>query len=167
MQNKLSVEEQVILAIRRITRAVDLHSNFLERNFGLTGPQLTTLRVVNRLQPVSAGVLAATANISPATLSGILIRLEVGGFLTRTRDPGDRRIVILTLTTAGKRILDTAPSLLSDHFRRELGKLPDSESGRLLNALGQVASLMEADITGKIEAENPAPASRPGGHSGR
>jgi DNA-binding MarR family transcriptional regulator len=145
MQSELSVEEQVILAIRRITRAVDMHSNYLQRKFGLTGPQLTALRVVNRLQPVSAGVLAETANIGQATLSGILLRLETSGFVTRTRDPANLRTVILTTTAAGQRVLATAPSLLPDRFRKELTRMPDSERGLLLDALVRVASLMEAD----------------------
>jgi DNA-binding MarR family transcriptional regulator len=151
MQSELSALEQVILAIRRITRAVDIHSNHLQRKFGLTGPQLTALRVVNRLQPVSAGVLAETANIGQATLSGILLRLELSGLVTRTRDPANLRTVILTTTAAGQRLLETAPSLLPDRFRKELRRMPASERGLLLAAIVQVASLMEADTAGEFE----------------
>ena len=98
MPNNLNVEEQLILALRRITRAVDIHSSSLQREFGLTGPQLTALRVIQTLQPVSAGVLARTANIGYATLTGILDRLEKQGFAIRTRDADDRRTVIVTVT---------------------------------------------------------------------
>jgi AcrR family transcriptional regulator len=92
-------------------------------------------------------VLAETANISPATLSGVLLRLEVSGLVTRTRDPGDRRTVILNVTAEGKRMLKTAPSLLSNHFRERLGRMSGSEHGLLLDALVRVASLMEADTS--------------------
>src|SRR5437588_8989066 len=98
MQKSLTLEERVIVALRRITRSVDMHSYFLQRNFGLTGPQLTILRVIKRLQPISVGDVARTANFNPGTLTGIVDRLEAGGFVSRKRQAPDRRTVILRLT---------------------------------------------------------------------
>jgi len=157
MQNNLNVEEQVILALRRITRAADIHSNFLQREFGLTGPQLTALRVIKTLQPVSAGVLARTANIGYATLTGILDRLEKQGFVVRTRDTADRRTVIVTATEAGERVLGKAPSLLQNRLRQELGRMPVAERGALLKNLAQVADLMESDSSAGASIDQPGP----------
>ncbi len=148
MPNNLNVEEQVILALRRITRAADIHSNFLQREFGLTGPQLTALRVIQTLEPVSAGVLARTANIGYATLTGILDRLEKQGFVVRTRDSADRRTVIVTATEAGQRVLAKAPSLLQNRMRQELRRMPPDERAALLQTLVKIADLMEADSSG-------------------
>lgn len=145
MQNDLTLEERVIIALRRITRAVDIHSDYLQRNFGLTGPQLTTLRVIARLQPVSAGELARSANFNRGTLTGILDRLQANGFVSRNRYPPDRRSVILKLTLAGKRILAEAPYLLRSRFLEELDRMAPSAQTALLNTLEQTASLMEAD----------------------
>src|SRR4029077_18644221 len=107
MTNDLTVEEQVIVALRRITRAADIHSHMLQRDFGVTGPQLTTLRVVRRMQPVSTGALARAAHIGYATQTGILDRLEERGYVTRTRQPADRRTIIVRMTKLGERLLDT------------------------------------------------------------
>jgi DNA-binding MarR family transcriptional regulator len=155
MQN-LAIDERVIIALRRITRAVDIHSDFMQRNFGLTGPQLTILRVVNRLQPVSAGELAKSANFNRGTLTGILDRLEANGFVSRSRLPADRRSVILKLTAEGKRILDEAPFLLRDRFLEELNRMSAAEQTDMLNTLEKTASLMEADSPGEV-AGNDAP----------
>src|SRR5262245_44084211 len=141
----LTLEEQVIVALRRITRAADIHSHLLQRDFGVTGPQLTTLRVVQRLQPVSTGALARAAFIGYATLTGILDRLEEHGFVTRTRDPSDRRTVILNMTKEGERLLESAPSLLQTRLRDELARMPAADQETVLNALTRVASLMEAE----------------------
>src|SRR6516165_2931601 len=127
MSEELTIEERVIIALRRITRAVDIHSDFMQRNFGITGPQLTILRVINRLEPVSAGELARSANFNRGTLSGILDRLETHGFVKRHRSPPDRRTVILKLTAAGKRVLAEAPYLLRSHFLHELERMADPE----------------------------------------
>src|SRR5438477_11866105 len=145
MHNHLTVEEQLIVALRRITRAADIHSHLLQRDYGVTGPQLSTLRVIHRLQPVSTGALARAAYIGYATLTGILDRLEEHGFVTRTRDSSDRRTVILKMTKEGERLLGTAPSLLQNRLREELGRMPQSEQSTLLNSLLRVASLMEAE----------------------
>lgn len=159
MQSDLSIDERVIVALRRITRAVDIHSDFLQRNFGLTGPQLTTLRVINRLQPVSAGELAKSANFNRGTLTGILDRLEANGFVSRNRYSPDRRSVILKLTAAGRRILDEAPYLLRDRFLEELNRMATLEQTALLNMLEKTANLMEADSPGEVPG-NDTPGTR-------
>jgi DNA-binding MarR family transcriptional regulator len=159
MHSDLSIEEQVIIAIRRITRAVDIHSDYMQRNFGLTGPQLTILRVIHRLQPVSAGELAKSANFNRGTLTGILDRLEANGFVSRNRYAPDRRSVILKLTAAGRRVLAEAPYLLRTRFLEELNRMTAPEQAALLNTLEQTARLMEADSPGEI-SESDTPSAR-------
>lgn len=153
----LTYEEQVIIALRRITRAADIHSHLLQRKFGVTGPQLSTLRVVQRLQPVSTGALARAACIGYATLTGVLDRLEEHGYVTRNRDRRDRRTVIVGMTPAGEELLGTAPSLLQTRFRDELRRMPEEKRGVLLESLLQVAALMEAESPELPVAETRAP----------
>jgi DNA-binding MarR family transcriptional regulator len=165
MPNSLDLEEQVILSLRRITRAVDVHSNFLQRAYGLTGPQLTALRVVARLQPVSAGNLARDANIGYATLTGILDRLEKHELVLRNRHPDDRRTVMISMTEAGSRLLAAAPSLLQTSLCRELGRIPAAERTTLLNTLVRVAELMEADSAPDLEGDRSRPNGVSRGHT--
>lgn len=151
MQSHLTIEDQVIVGLRRITRAADIHSHMLQREFGVTGPQLSTLRVVHRMQPVSTGALARAACIGYATLTGILDRLEERNLVTRTRDAGDRRTVILNMTAAGEKLLASAPSLLQTGLRDELMRMPQKEQTAILNTLLRVAGLMESDKAGSEE----------------
>jgi hypothetical protein len=53
MCDGLGLEGQVIVAPRRISRAVDLHWRALVEQSGLTAPQLAALRAVGSLQPVA------------------------------------------------------------------------------------------------------------------
>jgi DNA-binding MarR family transcriptional regulator len=157
MQPDLTFEEQFIIALRRITRAADIHSYLLQREFGVTGPQLSTLRVIHRLQPVSAGDLARAARIGYATLTGILDRLEAHGYLIRKRDPADRRTAVLKMTKSGQRLLASAPSLLQTRLRDELKRMPKADRTALLSALLKVCGLMEAessaDLPGELEGD--------------
>jgi DNA-binding MarR family transcriptional regulator len=156
MSEELALDERVIIALRRITRAVDIHSDYMQRNFGITGPQLTILRVIDRLEPISAGELAQSANFNRGTLSGVLDRLETRGFVKRHRLPPDRRTVTLKMTAAGKKILAEAPYLLRDHFLDALNRMAPGDQAGLLNTLEQTASLMEADSPADLPAESPS-----------
>jgi DNA-binding MarR family transcriptional regulator len=54
---------------------------------------LDCLDLISRQGPLSPGALARRAGLHPATMTGILDRLERGGWIARDRDPGDRRAV--------------------------------------------------------------------------
>lgn len=155
MPDELALDERVIIALRRITRAVDIHSDYMQRKFGITGPQLTILRVIDRLEPISAGDLAKSANFNRGTLSGVLDRLESRGFVKRHRAPPDRRTVTLKMTAPGKQILADAPYLLRNNFLDALNRMTAEEQTMLLNTLEQTASLMEADSPDDLPAEGP------------
>jgi DNA-binding MarR family transcriptional regulator len=149
VDNSLSLQEQVVAALRRISRAIDLHSRLLLQKNGLTTPQLASLRVVERLQPVSVGRIAKEIHLSPATVTGILGRLETRGLVTRAMGNHDRRSVLVELTPEGTRLLGEAPSPLQERFQRELGKLEQWEQTMILGTLQRIASMMDAE---KIEA---------------
>ncbi|MCJ0875724.1 MarR family transcriptional regulator [Streptomyces sp. AP-93] len=55
---------------------------------------LDCLDLINRLGPLGPGALAREAGLHPATMTGILDRLEKGGWVARERDPSDRRAVL-------------------------------------------------------------------------
>lgn len=53
------------------------------------------LNLVYNEGPLSPSVLARRAGLHPATLTGVLDRLERGGWVVRERDPVDRRAVVI------------------------------------------------------------------------
>ena len=145
MSNALPLEEQVIAALRRITRAIDLHSRLLLQEHGLTIPQLAALQAIQRLQPITVGVLARNIYLGAATVTGILGRLEKRGLVRRTRGDLDRRSVVVELTDDGAELVAEAPSLLQDRFHRELAKLQEWEQTMILATLQRIASMMDAE----------------------
>jgi DNA-binding MarR family transcriptional regulator len=77
-------------------------SKRMEAELKLTGPQRLALLMIGRRPGVSAGQLAATLHLHPATLTGILTRLERARLINRRADAGDARRLRLTLTQAGR-----------------------------------------------------------------
>lgn len=138
------IETMIVVAIRRIVRAIDLHSRRLYEGVGLTAPQIAVLQAIGRLEPSAVGAIARHAHISAATATGILDRLEKKQMIRRQRGSDDRRTVEVTLTELGRETLAGAPSLLQDRFRIELARLEDWERSMLLSALQRIATLMDA-----------------------
>jgi DNA-binding MarR family transcriptional regulator len=53
------------------------------------------LDIISRQGPISPSALAGRLGVHLATMTGVLDRLEQGGWVTRDRAPGDRRAVVL------------------------------------------------------------------------
>lgn len=161
-------EEQIVSALRRIVRAIDLQSRRMVESCGLTGPQLVVLRTVGRLGGSSVSALARAVSLSQPTVSGILERLEKRGLVRRERSHQDRRSVFVDLTAEGGRVLRDAPSLLQDRFQRELARLEEWERTQMLSILQRLAGMMDAETldaaplleTGSIALPRSAPDSR-------
>ena len=155
MSNPLTLEEQVIAALRRITRAIDLHSRLLLQKYGLTAPQLAALHTIQRKQPIAVGALAKEIHLSQGTVTGILDRLEKRGLVVRTRGNQDRRSVLVELTEAGDKLVLEAPSLLQERFHRELSRLQEWEQTMILATLQRIASMMDAEAIEAVPVLGP------------
>ena len=136
---------ELLVALRRITRAIDLHSRALLRHHRLTGPQLLVLRTVQRHGEPSSGVVARDVSLSQPTLTGILARLEAKGLLTRRRSDEDRRRVLLRITPAAEAMIADAPPLLQESFLRQYQALPAWEQTHILSSVQRVVAMMDAE----------------------
>lgn len=134
--------DQVLIALRRVTRALDLHSRKLVQLHKLTVPQLLILKEVIRSESLTTGELADAISLSRATTTGILDRLESRSLIKRMRSETDKRVVIVEATPDGERIIKTAPTLLHERFISEFGILKEWEQTQILSSLQRVADLM-------------------------
>lgn len=149
MNPNQSICKQVLVNLRRIIRGIDVHSRTLVREFGLTGPQLILLEELASLKEVSVGDLAKSVNLSHATVTDILDRLEKRGFVERTRSNSDKRRVLVAITDMGLKVHGKAPPLLQERLTAEFEKLEDWEQTLILSSLQRIASMMEVQ---EIEA---------------
>jgi DNA-binding MarR family transcriptional regulator len=140
----LSLEDQIVIALRRISQAIDVWSRRLWQDYGLTSPQLATLRELLAGKNVSPMTLAAALHLSQPTVTGILGRLEQRDLIRRARSSTDRRSVVVSVTEEGRRLAAKAPPLLRDQFRHELAKLPHRQQSEILRVLQSVATMMQA-----------------------
>ncbi|MDX1738559.1 MAG: MarR family transcriptional regulator, partial [Alphaproteobacteria bacterium] len=136
--------QQVLVSLRKIIRATDLHSKRLIKECGLTIPQLLILRAINELGDVTLGMISDHVSLSQATVTTIINRLEERGLLTRIRSTKDKRKIFPCLTPAGIELIESAPPLLHETFIDRFSSLQDWEQNQILSSLQRVASMMDA-----------------------
>lgn len=139
------LSDRILVALRRIIRATDLHSRRLLRDFGLTGPQLIVLREVAAAEEIFCSALAEAVSVSLPTVTGILARLEARGLVGRRRNTIDRRQMLVSITPAGRELLAAAPPPLQERFSRQLAALEEWERTQVLAVLQRVVAMMEAE----------------------
>ena len=144
MEQQSGIGDQIIVAIRRVIRAVDLHSRTLAESHGLTGPQALLLKAL-QAGSLSAGELAARVSLSQGTVTDILNRLEQRGLVRRIRDTRDRRRVLVQATDAALGLLARSPPLLQERFLERFMSLQDWEQTLLLASLQRIAAMMDAE----------------------
>ena len=132
----------VLVALRRIIRAVDLQSKRIAKTSGLTTPQIMILQSIRDLGEVTTGRLSGAVSLSQATVTTILDRLEQRGLVERYRSDRDRRIVHTKLTVAGRKALKKAPPLLHEKFIKAFADLPPDKQTAMIATLEEVAALL-------------------------
>ncbi|MGI9280472.1 MAG: MarR family winged helix-turn-helix transcriptional regulator [Endozoicomonas sp.] len=135
----------VLVSLRQIIRATDLHSKRMIKVCGLTIPQVMVLRAIATLGDVTVKRISQNVSLSQATVTTILNRLEDREYIERVRSTKDKRIVNARLTTAGRSVLATTPPLLHEKFIERFESLEDWEKTQLLSALQRVATMMDAE----------------------
>ena len=136
---------KVLVALRRIIRATDLHSKQLFKSSGLTIPQVVVLHSVRDLGEVTTGQISERVSLSQGTVTSILDRLEGHGLIERYRSAADRRVVHARLTRLGRTVLRKAPPLLQQRFVGAFAELDPERQEAIVLVLEDVARMMGAE----------------------
>ena len=91
------LEADFLLAVRRNGSIMQLLGQVSAERIGINVTDLNCLNIVALTGPMTAGELARQTGLTTASITGVLDRLEEGGFVRRERDPKDRRRVIVNL----------------------------------------------------------------------
>lgn len=149
MSEDINYEEEILMQVRKIMRAIEIHSSRLANIYGLTTPQLILMKKLSKKGSMKPGRLARDISLSHATVTGIVKRLEAKGLITRQKDSVDGRSFQVSLTGKGNELLKSMPPMLQDDFVKKLGAIEDWEKTLILSSLQRVTTMMSAE---EIEA---------------
>lgn len=111
MTDKDRAIAEIVDDLRRIFQAVHSYTRRAKKASGLTGPQLWAIKMIADMGPIRVSDLSKKMYLHPATVIGILDRLNRLGLIKKTRSRKDRRVVHVTLTKEGKKIVEQSPEV--------------------------------------------------------
>jgi DNA-binding MarR family transcriptional regulator len=145
VKTQASVSDNVLISLRRIIQAIDLHSRQLARQHGITTPQLIILKQIQGQEAMTVSEVARQVSLKQATVTDILNRLERNGLVLREKDTNDRRQVLVKETDVGKKLLETAPSPLQETFLEKFEDLENWQQNMILASLQLLGTMMADD----------------------
>jgi DNA-binding MarR family transcriptional regulator len=132
------LEEQVGFLLRCAHQRASEDFNGVMGRFGVTPTQFAALAKLDDLGSVSQNQLGRLTRMDPATISGVVGRLLARGFVRQSADLRDARLVLLTLTPAGRAAVLQMKGVAADVSQRTLRPLTSAEAGALLRALAKL-----------------------------
>ena len=107
----LKLENQLCFPLYAAARqVVGMYTPYL-KELGLTYTQYIVFLVLWERDGIPVGELGRRLYLDNGTLTPLLKKLEAAGFLTRSRDTADERVVIVTLTEQGRALKEKAKEI--------------------------------------------------------
>ena len=141
------LESDFLLAMRQAGSIMQLLGQVSAERIGINVTDLNCLNIVALTGPMTAGDLAKATGLTTASITGVLDRLEEGGFVQRERDPKDRRRVIVNLK-AGPGLREIAPTFgpLLKAWRATAASYTDEELRLLLEFQGRLEDIVRGQL---------------------
>src|SRR5260370_42319814 len=90
-QQRAELEVAFAAAIRRTGSLMQLMGQAAAERIGINSTDLNCLNILSFSGQMTAGELARATGLTTASITGVIDRLEEAGFVSRGRDPHDRR----------------------------------------------------------------------------
>jgi len=123
---------------------VNAQSKKAEHETGLTGPQLWAIKTIAQEAPIMVSEIARRMYLHPATVVGILDRLEKQGLVKRIRSTEDRRVVRVELSERGQALVKKSPEVAQGLLVAGLERLSTNKLNSIARALDQMAEILGA-----------------------
>ncbi len=135
----------ILVSIRKIVRSLNLESKSIQKEFGLSIPQLLCLNHLEKSpgQQSNHKNLMDLLCLNSSTVTGIVNRLEKRGYVARIRSEGDRRVTNLILTASGAKLVNVTPNVLHERLAEKLNTLSQDDRQMVKKALEIITSAME------------------------
>jgi DNA-binding MarR family transcriptional regulator len=136
---------EVLDAIRRVVRTLREASRHSDRAVGVSAAQLFVLQRLAGTRGLSVNELAARTLTHQSSVSVVVSKLAARKLVTRERTADDGRRVAVTLTAAGRAVLERAPAAAQDRLIAALALVGRPTRVRLAADLAALVRAMGDD----------------------
>ncbi|HKL32033.1 MAG TPA: MarR family transcriptional regulator [Tangfeifania sp.] len=138
---------EILIKIRKIVRSINLESKKIQKEYGVSIPQVLCLQYLRNSVNYQAGQgeIRKFLNLNASTASGIINRLENKGLVARLPKSGDKRVVTIALTSKGDQLMQKMPSLLHERLSEKMIKLDNSTLENIKSSLELLVNILEID----------------------
>jgi DNA-binding MarR family transcriptional regulator len=137
-----SVALLALMKFRQVINSTKRHFTWVEQQCGISGAQLWALWEIGQAPGLRISALAEAMAMHQTTVSNLVDRLSKAKLIARVRSPGDQRVVTLTLTPAGQRMVKRAPSPARGMLAEALHRLPEKQLSLLDDVLASLLKEM-------------------------
>ena len=134
----------IIDNLRRVFSVLAEHSRKAEHETGLTGSQLWVVKILDGASPMNVTELARRMYLHPATMVGLLDRLEAKGLVQRTRSDKDRRVVHVQITAEGEEVVRNSPEVAQRLLVEGLEPLTERKLKTISTGVEQIVKILGA-----------------------
>jgi DNA-binding MarR family transcriptional regulator len=141
--------KDILIKIRRIVRSINLESKKVQKDFGVSIPQILCLEYLKNSPGYQATQksIREHLNLNSSTVTGIIGRLEKKGYLARLPKSGDKRVMNIALTSSGDALLKRTPDLLQQRLDAKLKGLSKEDLERIGSTLDRLIEMLEIEST--------------------
>lgn len=137
------------LAREFLETMIRVNSRFREerlwRGDELSLPQFMLLHHLHRHGPARSGEVARNLRVSQGVVTRMVDRLVEKGLVARSRDPDDRRVVLLSPTARGKRLVKGMEKQKLREIKAFLRSIPPREKSDLLDLFRRIKEFLERE----------------------
>lgn len=133
---------EVLRALKRINELIKQNAECEFKRLNLTGPQGMLIGILTKFGEMKISDLSEKMGISSSTVSGIIDRLEIQGYVERSRSEEDRRVVIVNLTKDFRKESKVIFRSIHEHMTKIMSSASDEELEKILTGIRTLEQLI-------------------------
>ncbi|MFC1825982.1 MarR family winged helix-turn-helix transcriptional regulator [Thermodesulfobacteriota bacterium] len=135
--------KQIIFSIRRLIQASELYTKELNKKYQISAAQLNCILTLEELGPLPPSQIAKHMMVKSSTVTGVVDRLEKKGLAVRMRNSPDRRVIIIQLTEAGKKLAENAPPPIQQKIIDGLKQTKKAKIEQIVRSLSMLTDMLD------------------------
>jgi DNA-binding MarR family transcriptional regulator len=136
---------EILIKLRKIIRSINLESKKIEKELGISIPQLLVLQYLSDQKDYRAFAkdIKEYINLNASTVSGIISRLESKALVAKSTKPDDKRATYILLTAKGAELLYKYPPTLQEKLSQRLKNLSPNQIEELDRNIDLLTIIMD------------------------